>query len=192
MANRLLSDGEALRRKYLAALDRETELERRLAGLEQEIKMLTQINREAQRANAALTQEVQELKKQLAMAQTNSRNSSKRPSSDLVKPRGERGNGQRKIGGQPGQPGHPKHERRPLGERELDAIIDHALNRCPECQGPLSEGARAPAVVQQVELVKQPLVEYAEHRGAWSWCARCQKWHCSLPPAVRRGGLLGQ
>jgi hypothetical protein len=72
----------------------------------------------------------QQLLQALAAARKNSRNSSKRPSSDIVKPpprplgKGKR----RKIGA---QPGHPKHEHPAFTPAQIDHHISYELEHCP-------------------------------------------------------------
>jgi transposase len=98
-----------------------------------------------------------------ARLKKNSGNSSKPPSSDIVKPpkpRTAKRRGKRSIGG---QPGHAKHERKPFGPEQVDRIV--------ECELPAEEtrGLRPLArwhVVQQVELVEKPFVitEYRARR----------------------------
>ena len=174
------TDREAIRRKYFAEIDRLAELEARLAERD---KRLAELEEEKEE----LTRENKELKAQLARALTTSRNSSKRPSSDIVKPRSARRISGRKIGG---QPGHPLHDRVPYSEKDIDRFISHALTKCPDCHGPLSDGGYLPAVLQQVELVAKP-VEITEHRAPWYWCEKCQKSHCPLPAEVDKSGLCG-
>ena len=150
------------------------ELKKRLVELEQEKK--------------GLKQQIKELETQLARALTTSRNSSKRPSSDIVKPAHAASAGKRHIGG---QPGHKKHERPPFAAEEIDKVISYAMGCCPDCQGPLGEcPGTLPSVVQQVELLARP-IEITEHRAPWFWCAKCQKAHCALPLAVDKAGLCG-
>jgi transposase len=92
------------------------------------------------------------LKTEIARLQKNSSNSSKPPSSDIVKPAKDRptGKNKRKRGG---QAGHPQHERPEFPPEQIDKIWDYTLDRCPDCQGPLEEDDGLPRVVQQVEIV---------------------------------------
>ena len=127
----------------------------------------------------------------LAAATKNSRNSSKRPSGDIVKPPPKRpGKGKRrKIGG---QRGHPKHERAAFSAEQIDQQIVHQLQRCPvDPSHPLVEVPGQEKTFQQVELVEKPFV-VTEHVAKAYWCARCQQVHyAALPAAVVRGGLCG-
>jgi transposase len=141
---------------------------------------------------SALLERVAKLEAQLAAALKNSGNSSKPPSSDLAKPprpaRGKQGKSKRKRGG---QPGHPRHERPPFAPEEIDEAFEYSLGVCPDCGGavtPVDEPAR---VLQQMEIVAQP-IQVTEHRGLACFCGRCQKMHYApLPDEVRRAGLVG-
>jgi transposase len=144
----------------------------------------------------ALKAELAAIKAQLAAALKNSRNSSKPPSSDIVKPprpgspkdKALRKREKRKRGA---QPGHPRHERPPFTSEEIDERVDYTLTVCPGCGGrvtPLDAPAR---VVQQVEIVAKP-IQVSEHRSPACYCKRCQKtYHAAIPAAVRRAGLVG-
>ena len=139
-----------------------------------------------------LTLRVDELESKLAAAQKDSSNSSKPPSSDIVKkPRvkgGKKRKGKRKPGG---QKGHPKHERTPFLPDELDNAWDYTLSACPDCGGILDPSDKAPKVVQQIEIIEKP-IRIDEHRGLAYWCSRCQKIHYApFPPEVEKGQLLG-
>ena len=136
-----------------------------------------------------LERRVAELEAQNARLKKNSSNSSKPPSSDIVKPPpANRGKRKHKIGG---QRGHPRHERAPFAPDQLDAAWDYALDRCPDCCGPLQNARRKGRVVQQVELVEKP-VRIEEHRALAYWCPHCRRHHeAALPPEVQSGGLVG-
>ena len=124
----------------------------------------------------------------LAAANKNSANSSKPPSSDIVKPPRRPSKKKRKQGG---QPGHPRHERPPFEAEQIDDTIDYALSSCPDCGGRVEPSTAPPRVVQQVELVVKP-IEVVAHRGLAYWCARCQKTHyAAIDANVRRAGLIG-
>jgi transposase len=132
---------------------------------------------------------IKNLELELAKYKKNSSNSSKPPSSDIVKPRQEqRRSGERKIGG---QPGHPKHERALFSPEEVDAVHKYTLDACPECGGALLPSEAEPRVIQQVEIVERP-VRIEEHRGLAHWCEKCRKIHyAALPAQVERGRLAG-
>lgn len=153
-----------------------------------------QVHRRNQRI-AALERQVAQLTAQVAKLSKNSSNSSKPPSSDIVKPpkstsdrKADSRKRKRRIGG---QPGHPKYDREPFGAEELDDTRRYQLDRCPDCGGSLSSRPRETRVVQQVELAERP-VEIIEHRAEGCWCRRCQTVvYAPLPAAVQKGGLLG-
>src|ERR1039458_5880675 len=73
-----------------------------------------------------LQQRVVELEAENARLKKNSSNSSKPPSSDIVKPPKPPlpHGGKRKIGG---QPGHAKHEREPFPPERIDRRLDYEL-----------------------------------------------------------------
>jgi transposase len=151
-------------------------LHKRIAELEQRIV-------ELETENTTLKNEVARLKK-------NSSNSSKPPSSDIVKPPKPAGpqGGQRKIGG---QPGHAGHFRQPFTAEQIDRVIPHRLHTCPDCGGKLTPAKAPPRVIQQVELVPR-LVEVTEYRAGAFYCRHCDQIHYApLPAAVEQGGLLG-
>ena len=96
---------------------------------------------------------IEKLEAEVAKLRKNSSNSSKPPSSDIVKPpkpakRKEKGKW--RIGG---QPGHRKHEREPFRPEDLDDTRQYTLDRCPDCGGRLRKSRRPDRVVQQVELI---------------------------------------
>jgi transposase len=133
----------------------------------------------------------QQLVQALAAAKKTSRNSSKRPSSDIVKPPPKplRKGKKRKIGA---QPGHPKHEHEAFTPAQIDQHIAYKLKRCPvDPAHPLVPLADQQKVIQQVELVAQPFV-VTEHTAQGYWCAGCQGIHyAAFPAEVVAGGLCG-
>ena len=142
----------------------------------------------------ALRARVAELEAELAAARKNSGNSSKPPSSDIAKPsrpprtKDNDKKGKRKRGG---QPGHPRRERPAFAPEEIDQAWDYTLTHCPDCGDKLTPGSEPPRVLQQVEIVAQP-IQVTEHRGQACFCSRCQKTHhAPLPDEVRRAGLVG-
>ena len=139
-----------------------------------------------------LIQRVDQLERKLAAATKDSSNSSKPPSSDIVKKSKGKGRGKQKGNRKPGgQKGHPKHERPPFLPNELDGAWDYTLNACPDCGGKLDASDKAPKTIQQVEIVQKP-IRVDEHRGLAYWCSLCQKIHYApFPPEVEKGQLLG-
>ena len=129
----------------------------RIAELEKQVAELTATVAKLLKVNAELTDKIAQLSK-------NSSNSSKPPSSDIVKPPRKANQTQGKIGG---QPGHPKHERPPFTTDQIDHRKPYPLDACPDCGGVLKFIPDAGRVVQQVEIVKKP-VTITEHTGLCS------------------------
>jgi hypothetical protein len=140
----------------------------------------------------SLQREINKRDRIVARLSKNSSNSSKPPSSDIVKPAGGKTNRKtdkrkRKIGG---QPGHPRNERPPFSKDQIDEFRDYALERCPVCGGEVTPTSGAPNVIQQVEL-KQVTIVREEHRSWPVWCERCGQVHYrEFPPEVVRAGLF--
>jgi transposase len=150
--------------------------------------VLTQLVEQLRTEVARVRDELATCQSQLAAATKNSSNSSKPPSSDIVKPPRLQGKKKRKQGG---QPGHPRHERPPFEANQIDHTIDYTLSGCPDCGGHLELSSEPPRVVQQTELVVKPS-EVVEHRGLAYWCAKCQKTHyAAIDADVRKAGLIG-
>lgn len=165
------------------------ELQERVVALEQLVARIETRLVEQDKIITTQAERIKHLEHELAKYKKNSSNSSKPPSSDIVKPPKEnRANGERKIGG---QPGHPKHYRPLFSLEDIDAVHTHALDACPVCGGELLPSDAAPRVVQQVEIIEKP-VRIEEHRGTAYWCAGCRKIHYApLPAEVEHGGLAG-
>lgn len=136
-----------------------------------------------------LTARLARLEAELAKAKKNSSNSSKPPSSDIVKPpKPARKDGKRKQGA---QPGHDRHERQPFPPEAIDETCDYTLNSCPDCGGHVEAGKQPPHVLQQVEIISRP-IEITEHRGLPYYCPHCDKTHFApLPLPVVQAGLVG-
>ncbi len=142
------------------------------------------------RATAPLRERIAALEAELAKAKKNSSNSSKPPSSDLVKPpKPRRKDGQKRQRG--GQPGHKQHLRGEFPPEAIDEVVPYTLECCPDCGGKLRSFERPTDVLQQVEITAPPTI-ITEHRAVAYWCPRCQKPHFTqLPEAVTKAGLFG-
>jgi transposase len=133
-----------------------------------------------------LRAEVAALKEEVARLKKNSSNSSKPPSSDIVKPpKPEPADGtKRKIGG---QQGHQKFVRQPFKPEEVVPVI---------CELSAQKAAGLEAldewyVLQQLRLPKK-LYEVFEYRARMYHDPRTgKKFHAPLPDGVCDGGLLG-
>jgi transposase len=153
------------------------------------VEQLLQENRQLRATLALLNSQVEELRKQIATLQKNSRNSSKPPSSDIVKPPKPGPKvGRRKQGA---QAGHPKHERALFPNEQIDTFHDHVLPSCPDCHGEviLCAGLE-PRRLQQIDLKEGPVLR-EEHRSHAVWCPRCQKIHyMAFPEEVVNAGFF--
>lgn len=140
-------------------------------------------------AVAPLLKHIKALERKVAQLSKNSSNSSKPPSSDIIKPKpkGHR-KGKRKIGA---QPGHPKHTRPLFPEDEITSFHDYRLDACPECDNPdVVFLDQPPRIIQQMELEKT-VVTKEEHRSYPVWCERCGKVHYHpFPENVVKEGLF--
>jgi transposase len=134
---------------------------------------------------------IQSLEAQVASLKKNSGNSSKPPSSDIIKPtplKERRKKLKRKIGA---QPGHKKQERPPLPPEQIDVIQEHQHEVCPECGGEVSQLEQPASSLQQMELVAKPVV-VTEHRSRTCHCAKCDKnFTAPIPTAIQNAGLIG-
>ena len=139
-------------------------------------------------AVAPLLARIAELEQEIARLKKNSSNSSKPPSSDIVKPPKItvcRKNGKRRKGA---QPGHPRYERTPFTEEEIDRHVTYEREDLdPKEWEPLDEWD----VVQQIELKESP-VEITEHRARRYRNRRTDEvLGARLPEEIRTAGLIG-
>ena len=137
----------------------------------------------------AALEEIASLKERLAVLEKNSSNSSKPPSSDIVKP--SKPKDKRKKRKRGAQKGHKRNLRKPFEENQVDKIADLSLNACPTCGGKLVPSKEPPRIHQQVELVDKPFI-VTEYRQGWYWCEHCRCYHAAeLPDEVAKAGLFG-
>ncbi|MCK5711165.1 MAG: IS66 family transposase, partial [Hyphomicrobiaceae bacterium] len=162
-------------------LRRHAELEAENAGLRrQNAQLLAQVDR--------LTQQVAKLTEQVARLSKNSSNSSKPPSSDIVKPpKPTDAKGPRTQGG---QPGHKGVTRRPFRDDQIDRLEELHPTDCPHCHSASLEPTGRFKSQQVAELREKPL-RITEYRLYGYRCATCGKlvW-ASLPHGVAEGQLF--
>ena len=129
------------------------------------------------------------LREIISRLEKNSGNSSKPPSSDIVKPpKTLKSKGKRKIGA---QKGHKQHFRKQFNETQVDNTIVLKLEACPVCGEKLQASNKPINIHQQVELVDKPYI-ITEYKRPWYWCNHCQCFHfAELPPDVKKAGLFG-
>lgn len=163
-------------------------MEQNAALQKQNVYLLELVDSQAEEIRR-LTTRIGELEAEVARLKKNSSNSSKPPSSDIVKsrPKASRRKGKRKRGA---QRGHRKHTRPAFPPEQVDEIVVHELPaEAVACRGlqPLEDWR----VVQQVELVAKPFI-VTEHRARRYRCLRTGKTiTADLPPDVSCGGLVG-
>lgn len=159
----------------------------------QEIARLRKDNAQLQARVAELEAQNARLVAQLAAARKHSQNSSKPPSSDIVKPKGQRRRhkSKRRIGG---QKGHPKHQRPAFTADQVDHRIPFRLEQCPVNPSHRIAPAQGPEhqrTIQQVELVKKPF-KVCEYTAYSIWCYDCGSYHqAPLPKHLLKAGLFG-
>lgn len=127
-----------------------------------------------------LLRKVEVLEYRIAELEKNSSNSSKPPSSDIVKPQSEqRQPGVRKIGGQPRHSG-VKHEL--ISEELVDEFINVALERCPCCCGELLVNEnKKKKIIQQYEFVSKPIKLNQYSSNSYSCKNCCKNYYPELP-----------
>jgi DNA repair exonuclease SbcCD ATPase subunit len=132
--------------------------------LQELVQKMLGIIKEQEARIAGLEAQIVELKATIARLQKDSRNSSKPPSSDIVKPKAE---AQKNNHGKPlktgGQKGHKKHERKPFPPDQVDQFIEVTLDACPVCGGALHEDEQV-VTKQQIEIVEKPYIVKAYRR----------------------------
>lgn len=130
---------------------------------------------------------VRQLQEQLAGRSKDSTNSSKPPSSDIVKPP-KKPCGHRRRGA---QVGHAPQQRPPFTPAEIDVVQRHAHASCPQCGGPVEMLPTPAQVVQQVELVAKPTL-VTEHHSCTCRCLACrQEFTQPIPREIAAAGTFG-
>ncbi|MFC1764355.1 DUF6444 domain-containing protein [Planctomycetota bacterium] len=138
--------------------------------------------------NIALKELIQQLQERIARLEKNSENSSKPPSSDIVKPKRKvlkRFHKKRKPGG---QIGHRKFSRPAFEPEAIDHVIEYEL---------IARDAVGLVALDQWQTVQQitlpdKLYYVTEHRARKYLDPQARTIHIApLPPEVCQGGLLG-
>jgi transposase len=130
---------------------------------------------------------VRQLQEQLAGRSKDSTNSSKPPSSDIVKPP-KKPSGLHRRGA---QVGHAPQQRPPFTPGEIDVVQQHAHESCPQCGGPVEILPTPAQVVQQVELVAKPTL-VTKHQSCTCRCLACrQEFTQPIPREIAAAGTFG-
>lgn len=131
---------------------------------------------------------IKKLEERIAQLEKNSRNSSKPPSSDIVKPKKTTRKVSRKKRKRGGQHGHKKFTRKPFEPDQIDEVIEYELSD-KDAKGliPLDDWE----VIQQIELPEK-MCKVIEHKARKYYDAVTGKVYiATLPENIRKGGLLG-
>lgn len=132
-----------------------------------------------------LEAQVAELQEQVARLLKNSSNSSKPPSSDIVKPPKAKSTGTQKPGG---RKGHPGFFRKLFPIERIDEIQEHRLSECPSCKSPLGEEHETEPWIHQLAELPEKLTHVTEHRRLGYLCPGChQQLYAPLS-----GGIEGE
>lgn len=161
-----------------------SQLIRQMDLLSRQMVEREQTNARLQHQIEQLRAENQRLKDQIARLTRDSSNSSKPPSSDIVKPKKKdhrQARRNRKIGG---QPGHPREERTPFGPDQIDRTIHHELSPA-RSRGlvPLEEWF----VLQQVEWDLEGLPSNQQTTVPWTISARPSPGRWYLQSTIEEG-----
>lgn len=129
-------------------------------------------------------------RKNLPPPKKNSRNSSKPPSSNLVKPT-PKGKKQKRTSG--GQPGRPANFRKPFPPEQLDEVnVFDPPSLTRTCGGALTPHPLSDQVQQQIDLREDPILR-REYRARAYYCSSCGTFHRGLlPDNVLRQGFIGE
>jgi transposase len=127
-----------------------------------------------------------QLKDEVARLKKDSSNSSKPPSSDMVKPKKTTKNISRKKRQKGGQRGHRKLTRKPFTPEQIDEVIDYEfIDKDAQGLTPLNEWF----VIQQIELPDK-MYKVIEHKARKYLDPVNGKVWIAMPDEVRQGGLL--
>lgn len=151
------------------------------------IKQLLEENKLLRKRIKFFEEKIQRLEEKIARLEKNSGNSSKPPSSDIVKPAKVTRKlvRKRKRGG---QHGHKKFTRKPFEPDQVETVIEYELTD-KDVKGliPLDDWE----IIQQIELPEK-MYEVTEHKARKYLDPVTGKIHIAdLPDDVRKGGLLG-
>jgi len=120
-------------------------------ALKKQVAELLKANEQLVRENAELTERVTKLTEKVAKLSRNSSNSSKPPSSDIVKPpKAKQADGPRRQGG---QSGHKGFNRQPFGPNRIDKTIPLYAHSC-DC------GYKGPGQPLEEPKIQQSIMNY--------------------------------
>ena len=160
---------------------------RRMENKDAIIEQLLEDNKLLRKHIKSLEEKIQLLEEKIARLEKNSNNSSKPPSSDIVKPKQivRKVRGKRKRGA---QPGHRKMTRKLFPPEQVDQVIEYELrDRDAQDLIPLDQWQS----VQQITLAER-LYTVTEHRSRKYRDPKTGRIYIApLPESISKGGLLG-
>ncbi len=168
---------------------REQFYKQRIAKLEAQLKLRDERINALEKQVAELLKANTELAEKVAILSKNSSNSSKPPSSDIVKPpKSKQSDGPRRQGG---QLGHKGVNRQPFRQDQIDKTVPLYADSCHCGYVGSGQPIEKPKIQQTVELVDKP-VSVTEYRLYGFICPKCGRvvW-AKLPAAVVEGQLFG-
>jgi transposase len=135
-----------------------------------------------------LLERIQQLEEEVTRLKKDSHNSSKPPSSDIVKPKKTVVKVSRRKRKRGGQCGHKKFTRQPFEPEQIDEVFEYEFtDKDTKGLTPLDEWY----IVQQIELPDK-MYKVIEHRARKYIDPATGRIHItSLPDEIQRGGLLG-
>jgi transposase len=162
-----------------------------IESLTKENARLRQENKQLREIVETLNRRIDNLEEKLVASKKTSRNSSKPPSSDIVKPKKpkpKKDQGKRNPGG---QPGHPKHTRPFYAEDQINGFHHYVCPCCPDCGSEVELRLDLePKRVQQLEIKTIPTLK-EEYRSYAVWCEECEKIHYKpFPESVVKAGFF--
>jgi len=146
------------------------------------------IIRQLTEENKQLRVYIKQLEEKIARLEKNSGNSSKPPSSDIIKPKKTVVKVRRKKCKRGGQRGHRKFTRQPFEPEQVDEIIEYEF-KDKDAKGlkRLDEWF----IIQQIELPEK-MYRVVEHRARKYRDPSTGRIHIApIPDDIRKGGLLG-
>jgi len=176
-------------KKEFFYIQRIAELEAQLNQRDERIATLEKQVAELLKVNAELTEHVAKLTDKIAGLLKNSSNSSKPPSSDIVKPATiKQSDGPRRQGG---QPGHQGVNRPPFEPEQIDHTFPLYADSCDCGYAGSGNPIKEPKVQQTVEVNDKPLT-ITEYRMYGFICPKCGRvvW-AKLPAGIIEGQLFG-
>jgi len=162
----------------------------RIATLEALVaKLLDQHARQTGELHRKIDEQQRKIDELEARLNSNSKNSSKPPSSDppSVPPHPPKPPSGRSPGG---QPGHPGHSRPLLPPDQVDRIVVVKPKRCFRCGRRLKDGDDPDPLRHQVTELPEPRASTTEYRRHRLECEGCRDWTLAdLPPDVPEGAF---